>query len=136
MVVIDVGNDGTKDLHGGFSRGGRKQWDQLSDGKPFLTTTAFYNSGVSYLKMMQMSSAGGNASLILGQQLVAARHNTLDLPSGDPAVDAALAGAAAYCAAAPTGTPNPQGAERAQLTGWSQTLDQFNNGLLGRPHCS
>ncbi len=112
-----------------------EDWDAAGDNKPFLTTELFYNSGVSYLTIMNTPPSGGNAYLQLAHQYIAAVLNTGGGASGVAAVDAAIAGAAAYFAAAPAGIPNPTGALRTQLQAWATTLDNFNNGITGPGHC-
>ncbi|MGH7714030.1 MAG: hypothetical protein ACREOG_22310 [Gemmatimonadaceae bacterium] len=112
-----------------------EDWDAAGDNKPFLTTDIFYNSGVSYLTILLTPPSGGNAYLQLAHQYIAAVLNTGGGASGVAAVDAAIAGAAAYFAGAPAGIPNPTGALRTQLQGWATTLDNFNNGVTGPGHC-
>lgn len=119
----------------GFWKNHGELWDQVSDGKPFLTTSTFYNSGVSYLTIMNTPPKGGNAYLQLAHQFIAASLNVNGGSSGVAAVDAALAGAAAYFAGAPAGIPNPSGSTRTQLQGWATTLDGYNNGVSGPGHC-
>jgi hypothetical protein len=110
-------------------------WDEVGDGKPFLTTTTFYNSGLSYLTILQTPPAGGNAYLQLAHQFIAASLNLNGAASGIASVDAAIAGAHAYFTGAPAGIPNPSGALRSQLQAWATTLDNFNNGIIGPGHC-
>ena len=110
-------------------------WDAVADGKPFLTTTTFYNSGKSYLTILWTPPAGGNAYLILAHQFIAASLNLNGAAAGNAAVDAAIAGADAYFSGAAVGTPKPTGATRAQLLSWATTLDNFNNGIIGPGHC-
>jgi hypothetical protein len=119
----------------GFWKNHTELWDEVADGKPFLSTTTFYNSGVSYITIMNTPPKGGNAYLQLAHQFIAASLNVNGAPSGDASADAALAGAAAYFAGAPAGIPNPSGSLRTQLQGWATTLDNYNNGLIGPGHC-
>lgn len=96
----------------------------------------FFYSGMTYLQVMQASSAGGNAYFILGQQYIAARLNIANGASTTPEVAAAMAGALAYYHdAANTGDPAPVDPVRAQLIGWSETLDSYNMGEIGPGHC-
>lgn len=110
-------------------------WDQA--GENYVTTgQTFYNSGKTYLQILWMPPAGGNAYLQLAHQFIAASLNVKGTSgSGNAAVDAALAGAHAYFAGAAAGIPNPSGALRSTLNGWAGTLDKFNNGLIGPGHC-
>lgn len=119
----------------GFWKNHPELWDAVADGTPFLTTTTFYNSGVSYLTIMNTPPAKGNAYLQLAHQFIAASLNVNGGSSGVAAVDAALASAAAYFAGAPAGIPNPVDPTRSQLQGWATTLDDFNNGRTGPGHC-
>ncbi len=119
----------------GFWKNHPELWDAAGDNKPFLTTDIFFNSGVSYLTIMLTPPAKGNAYLQLAHQYIAAVLNTGGGPSGNAAVDAAIAGAAAYFAGAPAGIPNPVDPTRSQLQAWATTLDQFNNGIIGPGHC-
>lgn len=120
----------------GYWKNHGEDWDQVSDGKPFLTTTTFYNSGKSYLAIMGIPPKGGNAYLQLAHQFIAASLNVNGGSSGVAAVDAALSGAAAYFAGAAAGIPNPVAQTRSQLRGWATTLDNFNNGRTGPGHCN
>lgn len=120
----------------GYWKNHGEDWDQISDGKPFLTTTTFYNSGTSYLTILNTSPPkNGNAYLQLAHQFIAASLNLNGALSGIASVDAALAGAAAYFAGAPAGIPNPANPPRTQLQAWATTLDDFNNGVTGPGHC-
>lgn len=110
-------------------------WDEVADGHPFITTDLFYNSGQSYYAIMWTNPKGGNAYIQLAHQFIAASLNLNGAASGIAAVDAAMAGAAAYFPTAPAGIPNPSNPLRATLQGWATTLDDYNNGLLGVPHC-
>jgi hypothetical protein len=112
-----------------------EDWDEVGE-KLFTTTDLFYNSGQGYLAIMNTAPKGGNAYLQLAHQFIAASLNTNGGPSGVAAVDAAMAGAAAYFAGAPAGIPTPSGALRTQLQAWATTLDNYNNGLTGPGHCS
>jgi hypothetical protein len=119
----------------GFWKNRPELWDALADGKPFLTTATFYNSGVSYLTIMNPPPKGGTAYIILAYQFIAASLNLNGAASGIASVDAALAGAAANFASAPAGIPNPADPTRSQLLAWATTLDQFHNGIIGPGHC-
>jgi len=118
----------------GYWKNHTEEWDQTGE-KVFKSTDTFYNSGRTYISIMNTPPKGGNAYLQLAHQFIAARLNTNGGPSGVASVDAALAGAAAYFASAPAGIPSPSGALRTQLQGWATTLDNYNNGLTGPGHC-
>jgi len=119
----------------GYWKNHGADWDAVADGKPFLTTSTFYNSGVSYLTILQTPPAKGNAYLQLAHQFIAASLNLNGAASGIASVDAAIAGAHTYFTGAAAGIPNPGEPTRSQLQGWATTLDNFNNGRLGIPHC-
>jgi hypothetical protein len=119
----------------GFWKNHTELWDDAADGKPFLTTTTFYNSGVSYLTIMNTAPQKGNAYLILAHQFIAAMLNTNGGASGNASADAALAGAATYFAGEAAGIPSPVDPTRSQLLAWATTLDNYNNGLIGPGHC-
>ena len=118
----------------GFWKNHPELWDAAGE-KIVLTTTTFFNSGQNYLTILGTPSAGGNAYIILAKQYIAAVLNTNGGASGVASVDAAIAGAAAYFAAAPAGIPNPVDPTRAQLIAWGATLDNFNKGGIGPGHC-
>jgi hypothetical protein len=119
----------------GYWKNHEEDWDAVADGKPFLTTSTFYNSGTSYITILKTPPKGGNAYLQLAHQFIAASLNLNGAASGNGSVDGAMAGAAAYFAGAPAGIPNPNGALRTQLQAWATTLDNFNNGVTGPGHC-
>jgi hypothetical protein len=115
-----------------------EDWDQAGDPNTasFITGTTFYNSGKTYLEILNTPPAGGTAYIILAHQFIAAELNVGAGASTTPAVDAALSGAAAYFAGAPAGIPKPTGALRDQLISWADILDSYNNGFTGPGHCS
>lgn len=114
-----------------------EDWDDAGDNSPFLTTDTFFNSGLTYLQILNLSPEGGNAYIILAHQYIAAVLNTGGGPSGDDDVDDAISDAAAFFAAAAAGTPAPaKGSQlRTDVLGWATTLDEFNNGITGPGHC-
>lgn len=111
-----------------------EDWD---NGEKYVDAgDTFYNSGKTYLQILWMPPAGGNAYLQLAHQFIAASLNVNGTSgSGLASVDAALAGAAAYFASAPAGIPKPSGALKTQLQAWASLLDDYNNGLIGPGHC-
>lgn len=85
--------------------------------------------------------SNGDASLILGHQLIAAKLNILVNGASGGAVSSAVADADAWLAAnadadgtLPFGV-SPASAAGAQGTSLATTLDQYNNGLIGPGHC-
>lgn len=118
----------------GYWKTHTEDWDS---GEKYVDAgDTFYNSGYSYIDIMNMPPKGGNAYLQLAHQFIAASLNINGLSgSGVAAVDAALAGADAYFAGAAAGIPAPTGSLRTQLLTWAETLDSFNNGLIGPGHC-
>ena len=85
------------------------------------------------LDILHMSSAGGDAWLILARQFIAARLNIANGASSTPEVDAAIAEAtellAANCDEMPTTEIRSRAIELAGL------LDGYNNGAVGPGHC-
>lgn len=121
----------------GYWKNHPEDWNDAGDNRPFLTTDLFFNSGLTYLQILQTSSSGGNAYIQLAHQYIAAVLNTGGNPSGDDDVDEAIADAEAFFTAAAAGTPAPaKGSQlRADVQADASTLDQFNNGILGPGHC-
>ena len=85
--------------------------------------------------------SNGDASLILGHQLIAAKLNILVNGASDSAVASAVADADAWLAAnldadgaLPCGV-SPASAEGAEATSLATVLDQYNNGIIGPGHC-
>lgn len=59
----------------GFWKNHEERWDDAADGKPFLVTSTFYNSGAGYLTIMNTPPKGGSAYLQLAHQFIAASLN-------------------------------------------------------------
>lgn len=95
--------------------------------------------GVSAMTILQTSSSGGDAFIILARQYIAATLNKevlnvcLDSVVG-PAYLAAGALLGSACEG-PTGYTAPTGSVRDQFVAIATVLDNFNNGLLGPGHC-
>lgn len=119
----------------GYWKNHTEDWDS---GQNYVDAgDTFYNSGMTYIEIMNTPPKGGNAYLQLAHQFIAASLNVGGTSgSGIAAVDAALAGADAYFAAAAAGIPTPTGATKTQLQGWASTLASFNEGLTGPGHCN
>lgn len=75
----------------------------------------------------------GDATLILAQQLIPAKLNVL-IGANPIAIGDTIQQADALLSQFPLGS-SPQGGSRDSLIALSETLDAFNNGLLGPPHC-
>ncbi|HET6681960.1 MAG TPA: hypothetical protein VFG84_12220 [Gemmatimonadaceae bacterium] len=121
----------------GYWKTHAEDWDEDADANTasFLTTTTFYNSGLTYLEIMNTPPQGGNAYIQLAHQFIAASLN-VGVPTGTTTeVDDALLAADAYFAAAAAGTPAPSGALRTQVQGWASTLASYNEGDIGPGHC-
>jgi hypothetical protein len=119
----------------GYWKNHTEDWDS---GQNYVDAgDMFYNSGKTYIEIMNIPPAGGNAYLQLAHQFIAASLNVGGTSgSGIAAVDAALAGADAYFAAAAAGIPTPTGATKTQLQAWASTLASFNEGTTGPGHCN
>lgn len=120
----------------GYWKNSTELWNDAGDGMVFLTSDAFYNSGVSYLTILRMPPKGGNAYEILAHQFIAASLNLNGASAGVVEVDDAMAGAATYFSGEPDGIPDPVEPTRSQLISWANTLDEFNRGIIGPGHCS
>jgi hypothetical protein len=120
----------------GYWKNSSELWDDAGDGMVFLTSDAFYNSGVSYLTILRLPPKGGNAYELLAHQFIAASLNLNGAFVGIAEVDDAMAGAAAYFSGEPAGIPDPVEPTRSQLISWANTLDEFNRGIIGPGHCS
>lgn len=112
-------------------------WQRWTDRWPagYSPDDTFYNSGQTWLDVLQTPPAGGNAYYILAHQFIAATLNVANGATAPAEVQTALANAAAYFAAASPTTPYPSGYQRSDLIAWASTLDQFNNGYIGPGHC-
>ena len=120
----------------GYWKNSTELWNDAGDGMLFLTSDAFYNSGVSYLTILRMPPKGGNAYEILAHQFIAASLNLNGAISGVIEVDDAMSSAAAYFSGEPGGIPDPIEPTRSRLISWAKSLDNFNRGLIGPGHCS
>lgn len=96
----------------------------------------FFFSGKTYYQVLWTNPRGGNAYFILAHAYIAARLNIANGASSTAAVNAAMAGALEYFHNPASDGTAPSGALRAQLLDWADTLDDYNNGLIGPGHCS
>ncbi len=134
-----AGGSGGSGGHCTFTQG---YWKNHPDAWPVTSLTI---GGVSYAESDLLDIFGmdpaGDASLILAHQLIAALLNQAAAANPPAAVTQALGAAQVWMAAnkdadgrlaygTPAGTP-----AAAQATALSSTLDSFNNGLGGVPHC-
>jgi uncharacterized repeat protein (TIGR01451 family) len=114
-------------------------WDKLSNGPD----TEFFDTDYSWIEIFNTPPAGGNAYIILAHQWMAATLNSLK--DDDPASLASVAAEMAQAEGLLTGyatTHNdlgvpyiPDDPDRATAIAIAETLDDFNNGLVGPPHC-
>ena len=95
----------------------------------------FFLSGQTWYEVFWTTPAGGNAYYILAHQYMAARLNIANGASIPLKVNSTLNAASNFFR---TKTPDSllTKAVRNQATSWANTLDQYNNGLLGPGHCS
>jgi hypothetical protein len=114
-------------------------WDKigpLGSASPFFD--AVFDTGMTWMEILEEPPAGGNAYLILAHQYIAAYLNSIK--DVDPADTTAL-GTALIDAAEllknyssdleiPKDDPN-----RAVAIMLAETLDDFNNGIIGPGHC-
>jgi hypothetical protein len=79
------------------------------------------------------TSTGGDATIILAHQLIAAKLNILS--GADPvSVSPVIDDADAFLAAHPVGS-NPENPEREQAVSLATILDAYNKGEIGPGHC-
>jgi hypothetical protein len=108
-------------------------------------STSLLLGGVTYSHAQALSllqtPAGGDASLILAHQLIAAKLNVAVLGAGDSSVASTIAAADAWLSAnadadgsLPFGVSSASAAG-AVAVGLASTLDDFNNGVIGPGHC-
>ncbi|MBB6612877.1 hypothetical protein H7F15_17680 [Pontibacter sp. Tf4] len=90
--------------------------------------TAFFNSGQTYLELLQRLPSKGNAYFMLAQPYITAKLNIKSGASTTPEVDEALAGATQFF----KGETSP---EVAQLLVWAALLDAYNKGDIGPGRC-
>lgn len=102
---------------------------------PLGADTEFFDLGRTWYQVF-WTAPRGNANYILAHQYMAAKLNILNGAATTPAVVAAITGAEAYFGALGSLSSAPTGATRATLLGWADTLDQYNNGVIGPGHCS
>jgi hypothetical protein len=115
--VNHVDEDAGCTLTQGYWKNHSEEWSDLAD-------DLFFNSGKTYLQILQTPPKGGNVYLQLAHQYIAAKLNIAEGASTTPAVDAAITAAETYFS---TGT--------GDITGLAGILDAYNNGLTGPGHC-
>lgn len=103
--------------------------------------TSFYLSGQTYYEVLWTAPKGGNAYYQLAHQYIAAKLNLLSGAASTSAVDNAMDAAAdlfgEYTPAEVAEMKGKAGnATRDAFRILADTLDQFNNGLIGPGHCS
>jgi hypothetical protein len=85
------------------------------------------------IDLLRTPPRGGDASIILAHQLIAAKLNLAQGADGS-SVAMTIADADALLTAHPVGS-KPGGADRDQMVALSSTLDDFNSGKIGPGHC-
>jgi hypothetical protein len=86
--------------------------------------------GMSWLDILNTTPAGGDAWYILAHQWIAARLNQAGGASSTPDVTAAMQTAATLL-----GQCSIPASEQSEATGLANTLDEYNNGIIGPGHC-
>ena len=96
---------------------------------PYTPGATFYTSGKTWLQVFN-TAPKGNAYYILAHQFMAATLNVANSAGVPGSVTTALGTAAGYFA-------DPAGSTltRTDLINLATLLDNYNNGLLGTPHC-
>ena len=93
----------------------------------------FFDSGLTWQQILG-SSANGGAYYQLGYQYIAAVLNVANGASATPAeVQAAIDAATGWFPGKAVDACDAGGCE--EQLGWKTTLDQYNNGVIGPPHC-
>lgn len=113
----------------------RKQFDATWNLIPGAANAPFMNSGRSWITVFNTPPAG-NAFYNLAHQYMAARLNVLAGAQASPAVQAAIADATALFNSLPASGTTLTSAQTRTARTLSTTLDGYNNGLMGTPHCS
>jgi hypothetical protein len=96
---------------------------------PYSPNATFYVSGQTWVNVLK-TPVKGNAYYILAYQFIAATLNGANGASAPANVQQTMTDAAAYFA-----NPGASSLTKADLTSMGGLLDNYNNGLLGVPHC-
>ena len=96
-----------------------------------LTPTTVWDGGKTIIDLFN-TPPKGSQYIILAHQYITALLNVQGGSNVPPAVQTALDTAAAYFAGGGAGAGDPN----VDITGVSTILDNYNNGLLGVPHCN
>ena len=102
-------------------------WDLLADGPD----TVFFSSGSTYYEVLH-TAPRGDKWLILAQQYIAAELNLLSGADDRVIAEEMLAAEQLLADGEPGGLSKQQARMATALAG---TLDAYNNGELGSPHC-
>ena len=116
----------------------KKQFDETWNLLPDGPDTIFFQSGQTYLQVLEQDKSGGNAYYILAFQWIAAQLNQLAGASITGGAAAAFADGQALLS---TADPDVIGALsgddplRQEFISAAATLDAYNNGVIGPGHC-
>lgn len=113
----------------------RKQFDATWNLVPGAAGGSFMNTGLTWIAVFNTPPAG-NAFYTLAHQYMAARLNVLAGAHAAPGVQTAIANATALFAGLPAGSTTLTTAQAKTAKTLATTLDNYNNGLMGTPHCS
>jgi hypothetical protein len=108
---------------------------------PYSPTAAWMTAvkqvtGLTWDGLFGTPPKGGNSYVQLAHQWMAATLNVAGGASASASVTSTLSAAGAWLLAnTPTNGPLPS-IKNAQADAWGSTLDNFNNGLAGTPHCN
>ncbi len=110
-------------------------WKQIGE------NTVFFLSGNSYYQVLWTEPDGGNVYYNLARAYIATKLNGLNGASIPAEVQSSYDKATElfnkYTPAQVLDLKGKTGTDvRTEFTNYAQTLDKFNNGLLGTPHCS
>jgi hypothetical protein len=113
----------------------RKQFDATWNLIPGAAQGSFMNTGMTWIGVFNTAPAG-NAFYTLAHQYMAARLNVLAGAHAAPAVQTAISSATALFASLPAASTTLTAAQTKTARTLATTLDNYNNGLMGTPHCS
>jgi hypothetical protein len=113
-------------------------WDKIG---PLGSAEDFFDTGVTWMEVLEQPPAGGNAYFILAHQYIAAHLNVIkDVDPADPSL---IMGDFAWAELLlDTYDGNPKTMDEIETDGvradfiyLAEKLDDFNNGIIGPGHC-
>jgi cysteine-rich repeat protein len=99
---------------------------------PHEQADTFFNSGKTWIDILKTPPKGGDAYLILAHQYIAYK---LNMANGANLPANLATEAESFLNTYNPGEVPKKSADRESMIGLAGTLDDYNNGLLGPPHC-